>query len=79
MTEISSATALLGAMAAAALILVILTVRSVEWLARSARSSREARLVSAQRLRESWATPLALAPILEGRRVARERDDRLTR
>lgn len=59
---------------AAVLALVILAVRSVEWLGNWQRSSAESRLILAHRLMESWSTPLALAPIVEARRQAQERD-----
>lgn len=69
-----SADAALLAALAAALVVVPLAVRSVEWLAECRASSAEFRLVLASRLVESWSTPLALAPIIEGRRRALERD-----
>ncbi len=79
MNGISADMALLAGLVAAALIFVILTVRSVEWLAQWRRGSTEARLVLAHRLKETWSTPLALAPILDGRRRAREHEYSITR
>ncbi len=74
MSAISIDTAVLVALAAAALTLVIALVRAVGWLLGYGRGSTESRLIAAYRATESWSTPLALAPILQGRRDARERD-----
>ena len=78
MTGISIDTALLIALGAAALFMAIVALRMAEWLSHKRTSSAEARLLVASRATESWSTPLALAPILEVRRVARERDYSLT-